>query len=198
MKHTKYSNTMVMYIISLGYAILILTSLSMHLNIMCILAPYALLTIWSINYTQKRSTNFNSYQISFELGVNERGNFFKFCILASTMNSNVEILKINYYQTQYIIDLFKLQTMLASLGYTLCYLPDFETQILIPLSASCDENLNIHVSHYEQISVQYKAAKNSIISKFKQNVANLLEPNVNQPMFNLKPKKRKSLTSFLH
>lgn len=170
----------------------------MHLNIMYILAPYALLTFWCINYAQKRSTTFTAYQISFELGINERGNFFKFCILASSSTGDVEILKLNHYQTQYIINPLKLQTMLASLGYSIYYLPDWESQMVISNANSSNENIDIPASNYEQISGEYKTTKAAIISKFKQNVSSLLEPNINQPIFNLKPKKRKSLTSFLH
>jgi hypothetical protein len=187
-----------MYIISIGYVILALIAIFLHLNVMYILAPYALLTFWCINYTKKRSTIFNTYRISFELGINELGNFFKFCILSSKVNGNIEIVKLNYYQTKYIINPLKLKSMLANLGYFICYLPDWESQIVTSNSTKSNQNIDISFFHYEQAIVEYKTIKNNIISKFKQDAVSLLDPNINQPIFNLKRKKRKFLTSFLY
>ncbi|MCX8515048.1 MAG: hypothetical protein ORN24_05710 [Burkholderiales bacterium] len=198
MKHIKYSSSAVMYIISIGYVILVLIAIFWHLNVMYILSPYALLTFWCINYTKKRSIIFNTYRISFELGINECGNFFKFCILASKVNGSIEILKLNYYQTKYIINPLKLKAMLANLGYFICYLPDWESQIVISNSTKSNQNIDISFFHYEQAIVEYKTIKNNIINKFKQDAVSLLDPSINQPIFNLKRKKRKFLTSFLY
>lgn len=197
MRYIKYSNTMVMYVISLGYLILIMTALFLHLNIMYILAPYVLLTLVVITYTQKRSSSFTQYCISFELGINEKGHFFKFYILAANINGNVKILKLRHYQTQYIINPPKLQAMLASLGYSICYSPDWESQIVTPALINSKDSINIQVSHYEQILSEFKTFKSAVINKFKQNQLDLLELNINQPIFNSRPKKRKSITSFL-
>ena len=199
----KYSNKVVMYLISAGYVILIIGALFWQSDLMYILAPYALLTCFVIHYTQKRSTNFTRYWVAFDVGINGEGSFFNFMILASDSNTwvdsvrknNIEVLKFYQYHTPYILNLDKVQTMLANLNYVV-NLSDNCAQVVTRLSED-GKSIEMSASHYEQITNKYKILKNTIIDGLKQNVVHLLEPNVNQPIFSSRPKKRSSLTSFL-
>lgn len=185
MKNIKYANKVVMYLISGGYLILIIAALLLHLNIMYTLAPYALLTFCCINYTYKRSENFVKYWIGFELGLNEKGNFFKFFILASKSNDEIfmikeheiEILKVSQYQTGHIINVKSFQVAMAKLKY-LVLLPSTDPQIVIRAAATNDNthigNTSISSSHYAEILIEYKIFKNAIINLFKQNKSHLL------------------------
>ena len=205
MKNLKYSNKTVMYLICAGYISLIVAGLLLHLNVMYVLAPYALLTFWGISYTQKRSVNFIKYYLGFELGVNEKGNFFQFFIFASSSNndihlikdSDVKVVKVSCYQTQYILNVRKLETMLLDLKY-LINLPSFGAQVVMRISEDITEdNTNICSTNYEQIIAEYHIFKNSLVNAFKQNSVNLLEANINQPVFPRKYKNRTSINSFL-
>ena len=205
MNNLKYSNQTVMYVISAGYLILIMAALSLHINVMYILAPYALLTFWCINYTQKRSINFIKYWIGFELGMNEKGNFFKFFIFASRVSgevhlindSDIETLKVSQFQTQYILNVHQLQAAMADIKY-IVDLPSFTPQsVLRAPDDVTGDNADICSSSYKHIFIEYTIFKNAMVDLFKRNSVNLLEANINQPVFAQKYKKRSSITSFL-
>lgn len=205
MNNLKYSNQTVMYIVSAGYLILIMAALSLHLNIMYVLAPYALLTFWGISYTQKRSVNFIKYWIGFELGMNEKGNFFKFFIFASRSNeevhlineNEVEIIKVSQFQTQYILNVHKLQAAMADVKY-IVDLPSFTPQsVLRAPDDVTGDNADICSSSYKHVCMEYTIFKNAMIDLFKRNTITLLEANINQPVFAQQYKKRSSITSFL-
>lgn len=193
-----------MYLISIGYLILSIIALSLHLNVMYVLAPYAILTFACINYTQKRSIELSQYWLGFEMGITEKGHVLKFFIFASSSHdeinmipiSEIKTLKVGQFQTPYILSSSRLQMVMANLNY-LVELPCFSPQSVMHASKAVSENIDISTSNYEQIHTEYTIFKNSIINLVKQDPTNVLELNINQPFLNDKRKNRTSLTSFL-
>lgn len=181
MNNLKFLNKNLLYFISVGYLILSFIALYLHMNIMYILAPYALLTFIYINYIYKH-TGFKNYWLGFELAINQKGHYFKFYILASKIDdevhlieeNEVEILKVSQHQVNNVLNVKQVATMMNHLNY-LVYLPCEGTQIVLRKASNEDEsNSDICSSQYDTILFEFNQFKNSVISIFKLNEFQLI------------------------
>jgi len=198
MRHFKYSNNLVMAAIAAGYLILILADIFLHINIMYLLTPYVLLTLWIANYTKKRSLNFSKYYLGFELDLNSKGHVLKFFIFAHNTNQlkhyKIETVKYSQYQTTAMLDTDQLRNLLISLGY-LVIIPKFVSkfnQLVVNRlqNESVDTSIGICTTYYDDILVEYNKFRSAVISSIKQNMQYLLDQREPQP-FEIKLKNRR-------
>lgn len=195
-----------MSIIACGYLILILCDLLLRINIMYLFIPYAVITLIIIEYTRKRSKNYDKYFIGFEVEPNNKFQLLKFFIFTFNKNSkskNAVILKYSEFRTLILFDFEQMPSMLNDLGYILI-IPHYVAQLnfaanfyKVVHAKECN-SITVSESYYEDILVKYKQFKAAVINKLKQDVNSGSSNTNTHPLFPSKTyKKRKSLTSFL-
>ncbi len=199
----KYSNKIVMYAIAAGYLVLIMVAFLWNLDIMYLLAPYVVVTLFCIDYTNKRSNQFIRYYLAFDLAINAKGHAFKFVIIAQRLHKlnqpilhdRFEVVKVYQYQTPYIFDMNRLQDMMDKLRYFID-LSDGEMQIVRRLTDEGSVDIDKWYFSYGQILSVYHQFKDEISQYIKDNASSLIDSQIVQPP-KYHTRKRISLTSFL-
>lgn len=180
---------MVMSIITCGYLGLILSDLFLHINIMYMFIPYALITLVIIEYTRKRSQNYAKYFIGFELELTASGHLLKFFIFTfnnsrnnnsndsnsknSQQNKNPVVLKYYELQTSSILDLDQVKQVLNQLGYILIipyYVAELNSQVPFYKVVHMKEKDTFSISehYYDDILPRYRHFKAAVINSLNQ------------------------------